>query len=73
MRLVCVLDEVELLQVVPEDGVLHGDEHEADVLRVRGAREVGVNGLLAVGVLLLVHLQDELASCLRVLRRTWGR
>lgn len=52
-----------------EDGVLDGDEDEADVLGVGGAGEVGVQRLLLVGVLVLVHLQDELLGRLCLLRR----
>lgn len=45
-----------------EDGVFDGHEHEADVFRVGGAGEVGVQRLLFVRVLFLVHFQDELLS-----------
>lgn len=59
--------QVELLQVVPEDGVFDRHKHEADVFRVGGAGEVGVQRLLLVRVLFLVHLQDEVLSGARIL------
>ena len=62
--------QVELLQVVSQDGVLNHHEHKADVLRVGGAGEVGVHRLLLVGVLVHVHLQDELLGRLQVLLRS---
>lgn len=64
--------QVELLQVVSEDGVFDGHKHEADVFRVGGAGEVGVQRLLLVRVLFLVHFQDEFLSCTRILLRSCG-
>ena len=62
--------QVELLQVVSQDGVFDHHEHEADVLRVSCAGEVGVHRLLLVGVLVHVHLQDELLGRFQVLLRS---
>lgn len=53
------LHQIELLQVVSEDGVFDGHEDEADVFRVRGAGEVRVQRLVLFRVLFLVHFQDE--------------
>lgn len=64
------LHQVELLQVVPQDGVLDGHEDEADVLGVGGAGEVGVQRLVLVRVLLLVHFQDEFLSRVWILLRS---
>lgn len=50
-----------------EDGVFDSHKHEADVFRVGGAGEVGVQRLLLVWVLFLVHFQDEFLSCTRIL------
>jgi len=57
---------------VPQDGVLHHHKHKADVLGVGGAREVGIQCLILVRVLLHVHLQDELLGRLQVLLRACG-
>ena len=65
------LDQVELSEVVSQDGVLDGGEHEADVLGVCGAGEVGVDRLLPVWVLVLVHLQDELPGRFGIASRPW--
>lgn len=67
------LDKVELPQVQLEDGVLDGSEDKADVLRVRGAREVGVDDLLLVRVLVLIELQDKVSGSLDVLLGSWFR
>lgn len=64
------LHQVELLQVVPQDGVLDGHKDEADVLGVGGAGEVWIQRLVLVGVLLLVHFQDELLSRVWILLRS---
>ena len=53
-----------------QDGVFDHHEHKADVLRVGGTGEVGVHRLLLVGVLIHVHLQDELLGRLQVLLRS---
>lgn len=58
--------KVVLFEVQLQDGVFDGCEDEADVLGVRGAGEVRVDDLVAVGIQLHKHLQDELASCLGV-------
>lgn len=63
------LEQVEDLKVLSEDGVLDGSEHEADVLRVSGAGEVRVDLLILIRVLFLVHLEDKLLSCRRVVTR----
>ena len=65
-------DQVVLLQVQLQDGVLDGGEHEADVLGVCGAGEVGVDDLVAVGVQVHKHLQDEFPACLGVSLGAWG-
>lgn len=62
--------QVELLQVVSEDGVFDGHEDEADVFCVRGAGEVRVHLLVLVRVLILVHFQDEFLSRFRILLRS---
>lgn len=67
------LDEVELPQVQLEDGVLDGSEDKADVLCVRGAREVGVDDLLLVRVLVLIELQDKVSGGFDVLLWSWFR
>lgn len=64
-----ILHQIELLQVVSEDGVFDGHEDEADVFRVRGAGEVRVQRLVLVRVLFLVHFQDEFLSCSGILLR----
>lgn len=62
--------QVELLQVVSEDGVFDGHEDEADVFRVCGAGKVRVQCLVLVRVLFLVHFQDEFLSCCCILLRS---
>lgn len=64
------LHQIELLQVVSEDGVFDGHEDEADVFRVRGAGEVRVQRLVLFRVLFLVHFQDEFLSCSGILLRS---
>lgn len=49
------LHQVELLEVVPEDGVFDGHEDKADVFCVRGAGEVRIQRLVLLRVLFLVH------------------
>lgn len=66
-----MLHQVVFLQVELQDGVLDGGKHEADVLRVGGAGEVRVDDLVAVGVQVHKHLQDELAARLGVPLGTW--
>lgn len=64
------LHQIELLQVVSEDGVFDSHEDEADVFRVRGAGEVRVQRLVLFRVLFLVHFQDEFLSCSGILLRS---
>lgn len=66
------LHQVVLLQIELQDGVLDGGEDEADVLRVGGAGEMGVDDLIAVRVQVHEHLQDELAARLGISLRTCG-
>lgn len=54
-----------------QDGVFDGRKDETDVLRVGGAREMGVDYLVTIWVQVHKHLQDELPTCLRVPLRTW--
>ncbi|TNN30197.1 hypothetical protein EYF80_059651 [Liparis tanakae] len=54
------LHEPEGVHVAEEDVVLDGREDEADVVRVRGAGEVGVDDAVLVGAESDEHLQDEL-------------
>lgn len=64
------LHQVVLLQIELQDGVFDGGEHEADVLCVGGAGEMGVDDLIAVWVQVHEHLQDKLAARLGVPLRT---
>lgn len=64
------LHQIELLQVVSEDGVFDGHKDEADVFCVCGAGKVRVQRLVLVRVLFLVHFQDEFLSCCRILLRS---
>lgn len=64
--------QIVLFEVELQDGVLDSCKHEADVLSVRGAREVRVDDLVAVGVQVHEHLEDELPCGLRVPLRTCG-
>lgn len=66
------LHQVVLLQIELQDGVFDGGKDEADVLRVGGAGEMGVDDLIAVWVQVHEHLQDKLAACLGVPLRTCG-
>lgn len=70
LLLLLFLHQIELLQVVSEDGVFDGHEDEADVFRVRGAGEVRVQRLVLFRVLFLVHFQDEFLSCSGILLRS---
>lgn len=58
--------QVVLLQVQLQDGVLDGCKDEADVLGICGAREVGVDDFVTVGVQVHEHFQDEFSSCLGI-------
>lgn len=62
------LSQLGLPEVVEEAvvGVFEGSKLLTDVLCVVGTGEVGVNSL-SVSVLLLVHIQDELPGCFRVI------
>lgn len=62
--------QIELFQVVSEDGVLDDHKDEADVFCVCGAGEVRVQLLVLVRVLFLVHFQDELLGRFRILLRS---
>ena len=58
--------QVVLFEIELQDGVFDSSKHKADVLSVRGARKVGVDDLVAVGIQVHKHLQDELPRCLSV-------
>lgn len=73
LDLVFLLNQVVLFEVELKDRVFDGSEDEADVLRVRGAREVRVDDLLAIWIQVHEHLQDELSTCLSILLRTWKK
>ncbi len=62
-----ILNQVELFEVVSEDGVFHSCEDQADVLRVGGTGEVRVDAFVFVFVLLLVHLKNKLLGCLWII------
>lgn len=64
-RFVC-LHQIVLLQVELQDGVFDCSEDEADVFRVCRASEVRIDDLVAVGIQVDKHLQDELPACLSV-------
>lgn len=68
-----VSHQVILLQVQLQDGVLHRREHKPDVLRVGGAGEMRVDDLVAVGVQIHKHLQDELPRGLGVPLGPWEK
>lgn len=65
--LVVGLDQVELFEVVSQDGVFYSCEDQADVLGVGGAGEVRVDGFVFVFVLLLVHLKNKFLCCLWII------
>ena len=68
------LDQIVLLQVQLEDGVLDGGKDKADVLGICGACEVGVDNFVTVRVQVHEHLQDEFSSCLGIsLGSCWSR
>ena len=64
--------QVEVMQVVDEERVFDGFEDDPDVLRVCGAGEVCVKGFVALAVVLLEHLQDELLRWFGVALRPCG-
>ncbi len=66
-----ILNQVELFEVVSEDGVFHSCEDQADVLRVGGTGEVRVDAFVFVFVLLLVHLKNKLLGCLWIIFGAW--
>lgn len=66
------LFQVEVMQVVDEECVFDGFEDDPDVLRVCGAGEVCVKGFVALTVVLLEHLQDELLRWFGVALRPCG-
>lgn len=63
--------QVVFFEVKLQDGVFDSSKDEADVLRVSGACEMGVDDLVTVWVQVHKHLQDELPTCLAVTLRTW--
>ena len=62
----CLSLQHDVFQVLLQDRVLHSMKHEADVLGVCGAREVGVDDFVTVGVQVHEHFQDEFSSCLGI-------
>lgn len=58
--------QVVLLEVELQDGVFDRCKDKADVLRVGGACEMGVDDLVTVWVQVHKHLQDELSTRLSV-------
>lgn len=60
------LDQIVLLQVQLEDGVLDSSKDKADVLGICGACEVGVDNFVTVWIQVHEHLQDEFSSCLGI-------
>ena len=60
------LHQVVLLEIQLENGVLDGRKHKANILRVGGAGEMGINDLIAVGVQLHEHLENELPGGLGI-------
>lgn len=58
--------QVVFFEVELQDGVFDSCEDEADVLRVGGACEMGVDDLVTVWVQVHKHLQDELSTCLGI-------
>lgn len=60
------------MKVIDEECIFDRSEDDPDVLRVRGTGEVCVKGFLAIAVLILVHLQDELFRRLAVAPRPCG-
>lgn len=68
------LDQIVLLQVQLEDGVLDSSKDKADVLGICGACEVGVDNFVTVWIQVHEHLQDEFSSCLGIsLGSYWPR
>ena len=63
--------QVVLFEVELQDGVFDSGKDEADILRVSGACEMGVDDLVTVWVQVHKHLQDELPTCLGVSLGTW--
>ena len=63
--------QVVLFEVELQDGVFDSGKDEADILRVSGACEMGVDDLVTVWVQVHKHLQDELPACLGVSLGTW--
>lgn len=66
-----LLNQVVDFQVDEQDVVLHGSEDKSNVVRVRGAGEVGVNHFLHVWIETHKHVQDEVFYRLDVLLGTW--
>lgn len=65
--------QVVFFKVELQDGVFDSCKDEADVLRVSGACEMGVDDLVTVWVQVHKHLQDELSACLGVSLGTWKK
>lgn len=63
-------NQVVFFEIELQDGVFDGREDKADVLRVGGTCEMGVDDLVTVWVQVHKHLQDELAACLGISLRT---
>lgn len=58
--------QVIFFKVELQDGVFDSCKDEADVLRVSGACEMGVDDLVTVWVQVHKHLQDELPTSLGI-------
>lgn len=65
------LDEIILFEVELQDGVFDGRKDKADVFGVGGTGEVRVDDLIAVGVEVHKHLEDELSPCLSISLGSW--
>lgn len=65
--------QVVFFEVELQDGVFDSCKHEADILRVGGACEMGVDNLVTVWVQVHKHLQDELATRLGIPLGTWEK
>lgn len=65
--------QVVFFEVELQDGVFDSCKDEADVLRVGGACEMGVDDLVTVWVQVHEHLQDELSTRLSVPLGTWKK
>ena len=68
----CPSEEAAVLQVVLDDDVGDGVEHELHVLGVGGAREVRVDLLGVLALVQVLELALDVAGCLVVLVGPWG-